>query len=484
MISLSLKSRVSLIIAAVLTSATVTISVVAHFEFEESHLRTLNRTLQAIANGILVSLDDHQDEETFTKELRAVTGGGSQDSSLYRIWMEGSPADLSASDPPASEHGRWLWDLPAQNGPLQGQSTFFNIGRRGDEYRAVWIRQEFEGGILNVAVATPSHYTYHEMREFLRFMLVLGASLIVASVVLVIFGVQWALGPIAVAAEQLHNIRQPNVPKVLFDNRRTPEEVRPFIRALTDMLDRLDSVFERQKRFTADAAHELRTPLALAKSTLQAAQMTHMESCEYKSVLDDVLKDVIRIERLADQLLLLARMDETGEDSAASEVQLDALLRELAENLDEKMKCSSGRLIFEEPPVVTIRGNLDELIRLFNNVLDNAARYGPSGGTVRITLKCEPAGYVAVRIHDEGGNIPPEALPHLFDRFYRVDQSRSSSAGGTGLGLAIAREIAHRHHGDISITSEPKSGTLVCIRLPRTPPMSHRSRQRKVFSLD
>ncbi len=461
-----------------LTSAIVTISIVAHYEFEESHLRTIDRTLQAIANGILVSLDGHQDEETFTKQLHAVTGGGSQDSStLYRIWVGGSSADLAASDPPAGERGRWLRELPVQNGPLQGQSTFFNIGRRGNEYRAVWMCQEFEGGILNVTVATSSHYTYHEMREFLTFMLVLGASLIVASVVLVIFGVQWALGPIAVAAEQLHNIRQPNVPKVLFDNRKTPEELRPFIRALTVMLHRLNSVLDRQKRFTADAAHELRTPLALAKSTLQAAQTSQSKTSEHKRAIDDTLGDIGRMESLIDQLLLLARMDGTDDDIAASEVQMDVLLRELAEGLGEKMERSGGKVVLEEPPAVTVWGNLDELIRLFNNILDNAARYGPSNGTVRVTLKCEPDGYVTVCIHDEGGNIPPQALPQLFDRFYRVDQSRSSTVGGTGLGLAIARQIVHRHHGEISITSEPESGTLVCIRLPRTPPMPDRLRQ-------
>lgn len=479
MISLSLKWRVSLIVTVVLTAAIATISIVAHSEFEESHLRTIERTLSAMANGVMVSLDDHQDEETFVKEVRAVTGGGQDSSTLYRIWMDGSSADLAASDAPAGEPAAagWLRDPPIQNGPPRGQSTFFNTGRRGNEYRAVWMRQEIDTGIVNIVVAEPSQYTYHEMHEFLTLLLVLGGSLIVGSAVLATFGVRWALGPIDAAAEHLHKIRQPNVPKVLFDNRRTPEELRPFTKALTDMLHRLNSVLERQKRFTADAAHELRTPLAVAKSTLQAAQTSKRRSSEDERAIDDALDDIRRMEHLIDQLLLLARMDETDDNIATSEVQLDVLLRELAEALGEKMERSGGKVILEEPPVVTICGNLEELVRLFNNILDNAARYGPSGGTVRITLKCEPDGYVTTRIHDEGGNIPPEALPRLFDRFYRVDQSRSSSTGGTGLGLAIAREIVHRHHGEISISSEPESGTLVCIRLPRTPPMPDPSRQ-------
>jgi signal transduction histidine kinase len=175
-------------------------------------------------------------------------------------------------------------------------------------------------------------------------------------------------------------------------------------------------------------------------------------------------------------------MDENPDQVGAAEVQLDVLLRELAEAYDQRIGRSGGKVILEEPPVTTVRGDLDELARLFSNVLDNAVRYGPSDGTISISLdpqmnlganRLAPqfiAGLhscATVRIHDEGGDIPPEALPHLFDRFYRVDHSRSSSTGGVGLGLAIAREIALRHNGDISITSEASSGTVVCIRLPR-----------------
>jgi signal transduction histidine kinase len=461
---------VSLWVSTVLVAVIATICIVAYVEFEEFHLRNIDRTLSAMAKGILASLHERMGEEQMIdKDIHAVTGNSAQNpSTFYRIWMDGASADLSASDPPTSERGRWLRELPVQNTPLRGQVTFFSSRRREDEYRAVWTRQEVEAGVVNVVVADSSHYTYHEMDEFLRLMLVLGGSLIVGSAVLVTLGVRWALGPIDAAAEQLHRIRQPNVAKVSFDNEKAPEELRPFIRALTEMLHRLDSVFERQKRFTADAAHELRTPLAVAKSTLQAAQAPKRRGCEHERAIGEALEDIVRMEYLIGQLLFLARMDGTDEGIATSEVQFDVLLRELAEALSQKMKRSGGKVILEELPVVTICGNLDELIRLFNNVLDNAARYGPSGGTVRITLKCEPDGYATVRIHDEGGNIPPEALPHLFDRFYRVDHSRSSSTGGVGLGLAIAREIARRHNGDISITSEPGYGTLVCIRLPRT----------------
>jgi signal transduction histidine kinase len=195
--------------------------------------------------------------------------------------------------------------------------------------------------------------------------------------------------------------------------------------------------------------------------------MQQRQADEYSHAIGDALEDIARMEQLIGQLLVLARMDEVNGQTATAEVELDVLLGELAETYDKKARQAGGKVILAEPSATTVRGDLDELARLFGNVLDNAVRYGPSGGTVRIALRCGPDGYATVCIHDEGGNIPPDAMPHLFDRFYRVDHSRSSSTGGAGLGLAIAREIARRHNGDISIISSPDSGTLVSIGLAR-----------------
>jgi signal transduction histidine kinase len=460
--SLSLKWRVSLLVTIVLVVVITTISIVAYVEFEESHLRNIDRTLLAMANGIVASLDARWGQEKLTEEVRAVTGiSGRNPYTLYRIWMDGSSTDLLASDAIDSEHGRWLHGLPEQSSPMQESLTFMNIGSRGNEYRAVWVRQKIDEGIVNILVADSSHYTYHEQREFLKVLLILGGSLILGSVVAVMWSVRCGLRPIDMTAERLRDITYRNMGKSLFDDLKVPEELHPFIRALRDMLNRLDKVLQQQRQFTSDAAHELRTPLALAKSTLQTAQMCQIDADEYGQVITDTLKDIARMEHL------IARMDETCESITTTEVQLDVLLRELSEIFGKRMANLGGKLILEEPAVTTIRGDTDALIRLFSNVLDNAVRYGPPNGTIRITLKSEPDNYVTVCIHDEGGNIPPESLSYLFDRFYRVDQSRSSSTGGVGLGLAIAREIARCHNGDISIISDSSSGTLVCIRLAR-----------------
>jgi len=470
MICLSLKWRVSLWVSVVLVAVIVTISIVAYVEFEESHLREIDRTLLAMANGILASLDDRQGQEELEQEAREVTttSGPNADSFSYRIWMGNSSTDLLASDKPESEHGRWLHELSEQKAPSREQYVFKNTGRRGDEYRAIWVRHTIDDRIVNIVVAGSSHFTYHELREFLHLLLILGASLIICAVVAIMWTVRCGLHPIDATAKQLQEIVHPNVRKAIFDKKKVPEELRPFMGALNDMLDRLNSVLQRQKQFTSDAAHELRTPLAAVKSTLQATQMHQRQPDEYRQAIQNTMEDVARMERLIEQLLILARMDEVGGQTVTEEIQLDVLLRELAETYNEKAKQEGGKVILADSSATTIQGNLDELARLFSNVLDNAVRYGPSGGIVLIALRPGPDGYATVSIHDEGGNIPPNAIPRMFERFYRVDHSRSSSTGGIGLGLAIARQIAHRHNGDISITSDPDSGTVVSIRLART----------------
>jgi len=467
MICLSLKWRVSLWVSTVLVAVIATISTVAYVEFEESHLREIDRTLLAMANGILAILNDRHDPEQLEQEARAVTAtsGPNPSSFPYRIWLEGSSADLLASDAPDSEHGRWLHELPGQSIAPREEPAFVNIGRPRNEYRAVWLRHRIDEGIVNIVVAGYSHFTYHELEEFLRLLLVLGASLVVGSVVAIMWTVRCALRPIDTTAKQLQEITYPNIRKTIFDTKKVPEELRPFMDAINDMLDRLNSVLQRQKQFTSDAAHELRTPLATAKSTLQAAQIRQRQADEYRHMINHALEDLARMERLVGQLLVLAHMDEVNGPTATAEVELDVLLGELAESYDQKARQAGGKVILAESSATTVWGDLDELARLFSNILDNAVRHGPSGGTVSIALRSGPDGYAMVSIHDEGGNIPPDVMPRLFDRFYRLDHSRSSSTGGTGLGLAIAREIARRHNGDISITSSPDSGTLVSIRL-------------------
>jgi len=318
-----------------------------------------------------------------------------------------------------------------------------------------------------VAAAAPQHYVEHEMHEFLNMLFTFGGLVTVAGGIAVTLIVIRALRPIERTAARLRGITHRNLGSENLEDLRAPSELRPFIGALADMLGRLNRVLEQQRQFTADASHELRTPLALAKSTLQAARTRDRDPAGYRQAIDETLGDLERMQRLMSQLLVLARLDEVDGLPDAANVSLDAVLQRLAADYAATAAQRGSRIAIDAVQPATVRGNEDQLGQLFGNLIENAIVHGPAGGTVRLTPSADTGGPCIVCVHDEGGGIPAETIPRLFDRFYRADPSRSRATGGAGLGLAIAREIARRHGGDIEILSSPAAGTRVTVRLPR-----------------
>jgi len=456
---------------SLLTLVIITVlSVAAYIEFEESLLRNIDATLRAMGEGVRAELDEQDTREHREAELQAITGrGDSNYHARYRIWVEQNNEDMFVSDPPDDPFMQLLLRPPAKERPDVDALSLFSIT---DEvglgtFRAIWMRYAGQQQVVNILVARSSGYVYHELGEFLRLLLLLGGSVTLLALLLVPMIISWGLRPIAYAGRQLEQITH----RSLWQENRVmgdvPIELRPFKTALDGMLVRLDKAMRQQEQLTADSAHELRTPLAIAKSTLQSLRMQPRQAAEYEEGVDDALQDIERMERLVGQLLTLARLDAVDEVSNAAEVRLDILLESLTEVFDNRAAQQGASEIYVSGAAASVQGDETELRQLFSNLVDNALRYGPPKGVVRITLEDGPGAWVTARVHDDGGSIPPEHLPHLFDRFYRVDPSRSQTCGGTGLGLAIARQIVQRHHGHISITSDSQTGTSVVIQLPR-----------------
>lgn len=191
------------------------------------------------------------------------------------------------------------------------------------------------------------------------------------------------------------------------------------------------------------------------KSTLQTLQIRPRTVAEYQESINDVLQDLGRMERLVQQLLTLARLDANDKIADPVEIRLDLLLQSVVDTFTDRGEQQGTHLVYEPTGTPSVQGNETELWQLFCNLLDNALRHGPPNGEVHVTLKNGSDSWVTTCVHDEENAIPPDKLPYLFDRFYRVESSRSEASGGTGLGLAIAREIVRRHRGDIAITSDP-----------------------------
>ncbi|HEY4353431.1 MAG TPA: ATP-binding protein [Paraburkholderia sp.] len=244
---------------------------------------------------------------------------------------------------------------------------------------------------------------------------------------------------------------------------RLPLEVRPLVRALNGLLERLAAALDTQKAFVADAAHELRTPLAAVQIQAQLVARAH-DDVERGEALVDLQAGVTRATRLAEQLLALARAEPDGREAAKS-VDLDALLHDCVMAYTPLAGKRGVDLGIERNETAHVRGDLEALRVLFNNLIDNATKYTPGGGRVDVCVFMND-GHPVVKIGDSGPGIPPEERTRVFDRFYRVGEGANrmrTDIAGSGLGLAIVRRIALQHHAAVTLGDSKAGGLLVTV---------------------
>jgi signal transduction histidine kinase len=245
---------------------------------------------------------------------------------------------------------------------------------------------------------------------------------------------------------------------------------------LNAAVQRLDAAFDQMRRFNADASHELRTPLTIVRGEAEVALRSNRSSVEYEAVLQSILEETERMGRIIDTLLLLARADAGEVALERSRVALHELLYELQPSASVLARRNRLELAFEIQAPVFVRGDAFRLHQLFLNLLDNATKYTPAGGTVRVTATRE-GDRAVVRVADTGLGIRSEHLPHLFDRFFRADKARSREMGGCGLGLSICKWIVDAHEGAITVRSTPGEGSVFEVSFPLDTSVSAREPQ-------
>ena len=234
-------------------------------------------------------------------------------------------------------------------------------------------------------------------------------------------------------------------------------------RALRPIRAAMDS----QRAFIGDASHELRTPLSVirANAELLKRHLSEPVSANRESV-EDIISESDRLGRLVSQMLTLAQADAGQAALSLSEVALDELADEVARGMRLLAERRGVSLETDVNGPVRLRGDGDRLRELMVILTDNAIKYTDAGGNVRLEVRGASGGKATVRVSDTGSGISADALPHIFDRFYRVDKARSREVGGAGLGLAIARWIAEVHGGSIRVESVPGVGTTFTVELP------------------
>lgn len=243
-----------------------------------------------------------------------------------------------------------------------------------------------------------------------------------------------------------------------------PDELKELADAFNGMLARLESAFEQQNRFVADAAHELRTPLAILRTNLEVAQRDpDITVADYKEISSVLERALSRLEQLVEDLLLLAKGEK---ELRAAPVKLETLLQEIVQELEPLAQTRHIHLELNIVDPATVMADVSLLGRAVSNLLENGIRYNHAGGSVTMTVRRATHG-VELCVEDTGIGIPVEAQPHIFERFYRVDPARSREQGGSGLGLSIAAYVIQLHGGWLRLTkSIPGMGSQFTMWLP------------------
>jgi len=341
----------------------------------------------------------------------------------------------------------------------------FYANLHGDEFRVLRERINVAGKTYDIEIAI---YTEDFDRATDRFQKVL-YSIAPAFLLLAALGGYWisrrALAPVEKIIGDARRIGVTSLSERLTVS-DTGDELERLADTLNEMLARLEASFQRVIQFTADASHELRTPISVMRTNAEITLRKPRTESEYREALSQILGETENLSRLVEQLLDLARADSGAAALAMTRTNLSEALQKAsrqAQVLAEQKGLKITAQLPEQP--VWVQGDAAALERLFLISLENAVKYTPSGGHVDVRLKSQDS-FAVAEIRDSGIGIAANDLPHIFERFYQADPSRSRENGGHGLGLAIGRWIAQTHGGDISVESEISKGSSFQIRLP------------------
>lgn len=430
-------------------------------------LSTLDTGIQSRATSIaaLVRYAEDDSGKVYFDE-RLVPGAlDPKHADLFAVWTDQSGLLTRSKN----------WPSGLNVTPTGPQYWIFKYG--GVRYRATRVsripimdREENQPEVtLAVVYAAPMHHLHQQVREAGVF--IAGTSLLLLAVtgLLALWGIRRGLLPLQELATQASlvsaNQWKLNVPA----DAEQITELRPLTESMTTMLARLERSFTQQREFLGNAAHELKTPVAVLKSTLQSLLHRPRSSEEYRKGVEQSLEDLERLERLLQWMLRLARAEQWAHGALRRDlpmVNLGATCEEAVERIRPLAETRHTTLRLNTNGPVLFRADPEDLQLVWVNLLENAVRYSPEGASVEVTVSKNNGGPARVMFQDHGVGIPKTDLPHVFERFYRGDPSRARATGGFGLGLAIAKALVEAYGGAISVDSEPGVGTRMTVELP------------------
>ncbi|MGA1824570.1 MAG: ATP-binding protein [bacterium] len=314
-----------------------------------------------------------------------------------------------------------------------------------------------------IQVASPLTHIHSSLNKLKALLFILVPLSIVMTSILNVFLAKITLRPLESISQIIGQINEENL-KLRINTPATKDEIKDLADNFNDMLIRLENAFLSQKQFAQDVSHELRTPLTILKGELEVTLKQRRPLGEYEEVLKSCLEEINKFINIIENLLMLARFDCQDMQLAQEKIDLKVLIDDIVKDINILALQKNILIEIDSETTVTIMGDKSKLTRVLFNILDNAIKYTSNEGRISIQVYPDDQ-WVVLEIQDTGIGIPEKDLPYIFDRFYRVDKSRSKH--GFGLGLSIAQSIMRALNGRIEVESQFSKGSLFRLFLPR-----------------
>ena len=477
----SIRTRLTLWYTGVLALVIVVLCGVAYFIFWRSAVRRTDLNLVELSDSFLVTLraelEDQTGPDVFRTAAQAAVDEHHFRDTVYVIADETGEIILSSRESPSPSAPAKHPHKPILSSPafqaflaksMQSDRLFGNVPITEAGYRAFAQRFSAKGRSYTLIIVQ----SLHPQKEMMEEAGTIFAWLIPLVILLASSGgyflARKSLAPVVAMSSQAGRIGAENLhERLAVQNER--DELGHLARSFNGLLNRLSESFDRQRRFMADASHELRTPVAILRGESEVALSQQARSTEeYRESLDVIHHEAERLTRIVEDLFTLTRADAGQYPLQLSDFYLDELVAECVHSARTLAQAKKISLTFDGAPESPIHADESLLRRMLLNLLDNAIKYTPDFG--RVTVSCQSDGKeYAVSIADTGCGIPAELRPRIFERFFRADKARSHSeknGGGAGLGLAISRWIAEAHCGRLELSHSGSTGSTFSAYIP------------------
>ena len=465
----TVRSRLTLWYVSVLATALIVVAALIYVLLARAlYARVDEAVLAGVQIAITSLANDLQEGENQANAARSTVGELSSTRQMVAIYdgsgrllaEGGRDSDLELTLPPLSA-------IP--EGDVLFQSVYENDD--DDRHRLGMRRVSMDGPADYVVVlGSPMESLDEELASLRRIL----ASIVPLALIIAGFGgwflARRSLSPVVLMADRARQIGGENLSERLpVANPR--DELGHLAGTFNELLGRLERSLGQQRQFMADASHELRTPVATARTAASVAlQQPHRDEYDYRQTLEIVEQQTARLSRVVDDMFTLARADAGNYPIRKVPMYLDEVIEDIVRAA--RVMASARGVTVDDPLTVrsaSFYGDEELIHRMIGNLIDNAIRHAPAGSSVRVDLDRSSSGYV-IAVRDQGPGVPDEIRPYIFERFYRGDAARhrglTSSSDGAGLGLALARWIARSHGGDVDLVRSSGSGSTFVIALP------------------